>query len=762
MVTGDGYAKVLDFGLAKLTEPLGDGTLAPTAIADETAEGAVLGTVGYMSPEQVQGREVDHRTDVFSLVCVLYEAMTRQRPFGGETAVDTMHQILRSEPTPVREINPDTPAAIRRVIRRGLVKDPERRIQSMKDLWLELANLVEEWDELGVGSSSSTFSAIGGVAPLTAPAKSRKWFWVGGAVTVAVLAMMLLWRPWSASESPSGSPSPGVSFTQLTSQGGVEQMATLSPDGRFIAYEREVEGSLDIFLQRVGGQNPLNLTAGSDSDDYQPAFSPDGEQIAFGSDREGGGLFLMGATGESVRGLTDRGSNPSWSPDGRRIVYATESLFEPLNRNAHSELWVVDVESGKTERIFTGDAVQPSWSPQGGRIAYWTVRYGGQRDIATVSIEGGEVGWVTESTSVDWNPVWGPAGETLYFSSDRGGSFNIWVVDIDPVSGEVLGQPRPLSAPSRNAGQISISADGRQIAYSDINDSSNLEWVGLDPETLATTGDVIELTAGTNAFVRPEPSPDGRRVAFSSMGRQEDLFLINVDGSDLRQITDDPFKDRSPYWSPDGERILFHSDRSGKYEFWSIRPDGRGLEQLATGDESLSMNPRLSLDQSQLVVSGPTGSRIFDLTGSLPATSFEELPPVDDLGRVLFDPHWSPDGKYLIGHVWDVDQQQSRGLAIYSVESRNYEVVFDEDLPGYSSVRWPAGDRRVLVKGETDRDGTVILAIDLDSREVTEVWKAPRGLRYMSVSSDGRAIHYMRIRRESDIWLATLEDKKDR
>ena len=167
MVTTDGYAKVLDFGLAKLTEPLTEGTTrAPTIIADETAEGAVLGTVGYMSPEQVQGKQLDHRTDIFSFGCVLYEAMTRQRPFAGETAVDTMHQILRSRPAPVRELSPETPAAVRRMIRRCLAKDPDRRFQSMKDLALELSDLVEEWDELSLRADSSTWGESGSLPPI--------------------------------------------------------------------------------------------------------------------------------------------------------------------------------------------------------------------------------------------------------------------------------------------------------------------------------------------------------------------------------------------------------------------------------------------------------------------------------------------------------------------------------------------------------------------------------------------------------------------
>ena len=290
MVTSDGYTKVLDFGLAKLTEPLTEvsDTLVPTMAGDQTAEGAVMGTVGYMSPEQVQGKKVDYRTDIFSFGCLLYEAMTRQRPFEGETAVDTMHQILRAKPASVREVSPETPAAVRRVIRRCLAKDPERRYQSMKDLGLGLADLVDEWDELESRSDSVMSSSSGSLAPISDTPDRKRWLGLAAAVTIgAVLAFAVLQFVRGSNPPPEAPAQPIASFSRVTQQPGVEREPGLSSDGRYVAYVSDAEGEDDIYLLRVGGRNPVNLTEGSGANNGAPAFSPNGEQIAFHSNRGG-------------------------------------------------------------------------------------------------------------------------------------------------------------------------------------------------------------------------------------------------------------------------------------------------------------------------------------------------------------------------------------------------------------------------------------------------------------------------------------------
>src|SRR5204863_9501533 len=152
---------------------------------------------------------------------------------------------------------------------------------------------------------------------------------------------------------------------QLTELPGAEINPDISPDGRQVLYAAGPTGASDLFLLRVGGGRAINLTANSPANNAQGAFSPDGERIAFRSDRDGGGIFVMGATGESVRRITTAGFDPRWSPDGKFLAYATEAVRDPYSRSAISELRTVEMATGTTKRLLTGDAVQPSWSPRG-------------------------------------------------------------------------------------------------------------------------------------------------------------------------------------------------------------------------------------------------------------------------------------------------------------------------------------------------------------------------------------------------------------
>ncbi|MGH2625345.1 MAG: DPP IV N-terminal domain-containing protein, partial [Anaerolineales bacterium] len=286
---------------------------------------------------------------------------------------------------------------------------------------------------------------------------------------IASLAIVLAVAAYLLTRSrPASAPAQGT-FTQLTDDPGPERFASLSPDGRSLAYASFASGNSDIYLLRVGGRNPVNLTQGAAAHDRQPAFSPDGEQIAFRSDRDGGGIFVMGATGESVRRLTDAGHNPAWSPDGKQIVFGTEGIERPEARfTTNSQLWVINLSNGEKRQLtrpdVVPDAVQPHWSPRGHRIAYWAIR-GGQRDIWTVGADGSKPTAITQDAALDWSPVWSPDGKFIYFSSDRGGSMNLWRVPIEETSGSVPGPPEPLTTPSPYAGLISISRDGRRIAY---------------------------------------------------------------------------------------------------------------------------------------------------------------------------------------------------------------------------------------------------------------------------------------------------------
>ena len=291
----------------------------------------------------------------------------------------------------------------------------------------------------------------------------------------------------------------------MTSEEGLENFPSLSPDGKWMIYDADPENTgADILLRAVGGQTAINLTKDSPGTDAQAVFSPDGERIAFRSARDSGGLFIMGRTGESVRRLTTEGFNPSWSPDGGAIVYATESVaFNPGGREARSLLWTVSTTKGERRQLTTTDAMQPAWSPHGHRIAYWGL-FGDsvQRDIWTVPAGGGEPVRVTNDPAIDWSPAWSPDGHFLYFVSDRSGAFNLWRVAIDEATGRTTGDPVAVPIPRQRIGHLSFSADGTLLAMTAQTGQANVEALAFDPDK-ESVGARRRVTNGSEFSTEP-------------------------------------------------------------------------------------------------------------------------------------------------------------------------------------------------------------------------------------------------------------------
>ena len=402
------------------------------------------------------------------------------------------------------------------------------------------------------------------------------------------------------------------------------------------------------------GQTAINLTVDSADDDDQPAFSPDGERIAFRSSRDGGGIFVMGRTGEDVRRVTREGFNPAWSPDGAQLVYATlPRELRPGNSEGMSELWVVSATGGEATRLYEGDATLPQWSPRGLRIAFGqllgTVP---QANVMTMSAEGGEPVAVTADSAVSWNPVWAPDGEYLYYVSNRGGSTNVWRVAIDETSGQVLGEPEPLTAPAPFAAHLTISADGQRLAYSSILETQNIYKLGLDPATGEALGDPVPVTTGSRFWSSPDPSPDGQWVVFYSQVQPEgDLYVIRTDGTQLRRLTSDPATDRVPRWSPDGDWIVSFSDRSGELQLWKIRVDGSELQQVTRIAEEAGIaawspdGTRLALATAVNHPESTTGSA-FILEAHSTDGAVVRLPPAPPPDSRFVPNSWSPDGRW--------------------------------------------------------------------------------------------------------------------
>jgi serine/threonine protein kinase/Tol biopolymer transport system component len=729
-VTRDGRVKILDFGVAKLRST-GDFALSDdTTMEQDTSPGTVIGTVGYMSPEQVRGQSVDGRSDIFSLGTVLYEMLCGDHPFRSTSPADTMSAILREDPPELSGV----PPALERVVRHCLEKAPEQRFQSARDLAFDLETLTS-------GSGTSPVA----VAP--APV-DRRWFYAAAALVLLLLGTLLGW--WIRSRVDAGRRT-HARFTQLTYDEGIELAPSLAPDGKTFVFVRGAGAAADIYLQRVDGRNAINLTKRCRAADTQPAFSPDGSLIAYRSECDGGGIFVMGATGESARRVAEECFNPAWSPDGRQLVCGTESVgYTPTSRGSLSSLAIIDVQNGARRVLLERDGVQPSWSPNGHRIAYWSiVGESAQRDLWTIDPNASDpnardprksVVRVTEDMAVDWNPVWSADGRYLYFGSDRNGAMTLWRVAIDEESGKTNAEPEPVTTPARFSGNYSVSRTG-ELAFAAIDQTEMMRAVPFDPVSGPAMGEGKAIVAGSFLVFSSQVSPDGRFVAVTNRGGQEDLFVIEIATGDIRQLTNDSVRDRGPAWSPDGTRIYFYSQREGdRYEIWSIHADGGNLSRVTTTSGRSAWYPSVAADGKRLSFYNNENTYVLDLTQ--PNAVAQPLPPVPD-GLHPAMSAWSPDGTMLAGEL-----RPTPGIGIYSFATRTYRQL---TTSGARPIWLPGGRELVFV------DSGRLRIVDLTSGNVREA-ATPYGMAATSLSADGRTLVYSDRTTEADVWMmSTVE-----
>ena len=587
MITRDDQVKILDFGLAKTIETgEPDMTRGPGL---GTNAGMVLGTFGYMAPEQVRAQPIDHRADMFAFGAVLYEMLTGERAFKGETAADTMSAILTKDPPDLDTARLSISPGLDRIVRRCLEKSPELRFQSATDL----AFALETLSTIST-SSASTEAAVPPHEGLAEPTRARRASagWIPW--TVAAVAVLAAAASWLLKGAPATPDARWDQFSRISETAGEETSPSLSPDGSTVVYSIRVNGSWDIHSQRVGGRNATPILNDPQRDEGGAAFSPDGSLIAFHESDDVGGIFIAGATGESVRRVTDAGFDPAWSSDGKQIAFGTEEIVDPASRVGDSTVYVVDAGGGSPRKLVEGDGVQPSWSPSGQRIVYWS-NTGGQRDIYTVAAGGGARVPVTQDAAIDWSPVWSPDGRFIYFSSDRGGAMNLWRIAVDQSTGRAHGAPETVTAGVQaSAGLPRFSKDGSRLVFRSRVASVNPAAIPFEPAT-GRAGVPFLLDTRNNVRIPSGVSPDGKQIAFYSLGdHQEDLFVGSTDGQ-MRRVTDDAPRDRAPIFTPDGRSLLFYSNRDGNWAAWMIGVDGGNLRKVvgeATGAVYIQVSPK--------------------------------------------------------------------------------------------------------------------------------------------------------------------------
>jgi Tol biopolymer transport system component len=658
--------------------------------------------------------------------------------------VSVLSSILRDVPRPLAELNPRLPREFTRIVRRCLAKDPDERYQSAKDLRLDLEDLRLDLSS-GEQAAAET-AAVPGRLPRPVMIGAGL---AGSAVLGAALAVPLL-----KSTEKAAAATRIVAAHRLTVEAGPEHSPDISPDGQWVTYTRAVGGISDIYLQAAGGERPVNLTGDSKAGAGQATFSADGNRIAFRSGRGSGGLFVMGRTGELVRQVTDTGYWPAWSPDGTRLAYSSElTLDVPFSYAGGSTIWTVDIESGRRQKLSDQDGTQPSWSPHDRRIAFWGVDPATQnRDIWTVPVGGGAAVRVTNDPATDATPVWSSDGRYLYFSSNRGGTTNLWRVPVDEASGAATGPLEPLMVPTQNAVHPRISRDGRHVAYTASTWSSNVYVFGFDAVAGAVTGAPRWILGGPHDWTSLRPAPDGRRLASVRSGEARDLVLVGADGTNIRRLTDDQVGVRCPQWSPDGRTIVVVPTRRGEKDLIFIDPDGGSTRRLTDLPvPGLLGCPAWSPDGRRMsIVQGPADRAllIFDPTKPMADQRVERLAP--HANGTFFPRAWSPDGHKLAGTVGNTVTVLDRRDGRYTLVAEGTRVVAGGELT------WLPDSRRLL----TIVDHQTVILVDTATQAVRPVYTAaPDGVRSFALSAAGTEFYVSRGPDEADIWIATIESR---
>ncbi|HEX3580504.1 MAG TPA: protein kinase [Thermoanaerobaculia bacterium] len=588
MISRDGFAKVLDFGLAKLIER-NDPMAAPndkTDVRRDDSEGMLVGTIGYMSPEQILGRPVDHRSDIFSFGAILYEAATKRKPFAADSNVDVMHKIVHDKPEPIDKFNSSAPAELRRAIRRCLAKEPDARYHSMKDLAIELRELFDEWDELSTTSDSRVSSDAHErptVIMQRAGVRRGAILPVMLALAVIVLAAggFLAWRNF-AKPAPPQFRLDTLKITRLTNGGNVV-LASISPDGKYLAFETRdgATGNFALSLQQIATGSNVAVVAPQPSQIVGFSFSPDSNYLYYAAREnslsEYNWLYAVPTLGGTARKvLYDIDSGVTFSPDGKRIA-----AFRGIPQRNEGDLIVANADGSGARVLATAagierlDYVTPAWSPDGKQIAGFiaSTRGGTHGELALFDAGSGTRQRLGTQVWYAWTDkiVWAPDGSGIYTTAapvPTGGLENqIWFVSVpSAVATRVFTDTNFYST-------IAITADGRTIVSVQMN-------VTGDVATSKPDGTEASILTSPDQIVQSVGAAGDHIVYCAYANDTGNLWLL--DGKGAKQQLTTLGHSQLPDASRDGKTIAYRCWRNNTWKPCVMNVDS-GTERTIEG-----------------------------------------------------------------------------------------------------------------------------------------------------------------------------------
>jgi len=606
MITRDDYTKILDFGLAKLIEPeqlidsAASSEVNTAILAQQSLAGTVMGTPGYMSPEQAQGKvkEIDHRSDIFSFGCILFEAVTRQRPFAAESIIKSLHNLVYVSAPPINSVNPSAPPELQRIVRLCLAKDPDERYQTIKEVALELKEVrqviagrsdldttapplgsIETSGRPGIEQSTRSTSSVEYLAATIKRHRKR------GAVILAVLALMIGYGFYRfAIQRKVGTSSPTIKMTRLTATGKV-LTGSISPDGKHVVYVVDDAAQQSIWVRQVERSSNVQIVSPSEASYGSLSFSRDSNYLYFNK-REGNAptsLYQMPLLGGMARKIVENvSSGGALSYDRSRIAFIRGDPFEKENS------LVVASSSGSGEQVlatrkgpdnFAGGI---AWRPDGTSVT--CVAGNHAQKLIEIPLDGSaEKSVKTPKWFAIIRIEWLPDGTGLIVAAleqSRSSPLQIWHLSFPS------GEARRITNDFSNYTNLSLTADASALVVIKRETTSNI-WI-------APEGDASRAKQLTTGSGREDGNPnvnwasDGRIVYDSAASGFRHTWIMNADGSDQRQLNDGPYEDQGAHVSPDGRYVVFTSNRTGIYHIYRMDIDSNNLKQLTNGPGELA------------------------------------------------------------------------------------------------------------------------------------------------------------------------------